>query len=82
MPTLLCFTLYETSNLKLKAPNLVPTKYRNIKIPLESKKTEFFSGKNSVFSSNANTVMLYNVRNFKLETQGSTLEVTVQNEKL
>ena len=47
--------------MKLKAPNIVPTKYNNIKIPLKGKKTEFFSEKNSVFPTNANTVTLYNV---------------------
>ena len=38
---------------------LVPTKWQNIKIPVERIKLSFSTQKNSVFFTNANTVLLY-----------------------
>ena len=51
-------------------------------IPIESKKTEFFSEKIQFFFTNANTLKLHDAWNFKLETQSSKLEVIFQNERL
>ena len=45
--------------MKLKAPNIVPTKYNNIKIPLKGKKTEFFSEKKTQFFRPTPTLLRY-----------------------